>query len=83
MLEHMRTTLNIAGEIMALVRTRAAQTGKTITQIVEQALRKELAGRPPETRKFVLRWTAVPGRPLPGVDLSDRDSLYETTERSG
>jgi hypothetical protein len=81
MLGHMRTTLNIDGEIMALVKKRAMETGKTITEIVEGALRKEVSGRRPGPTRFVLRWTAVAGKPQPGVDLADRDSLYAFMER--
>lgn len=83
MLTHMRTTLNIKNEIMQLVRKRAAESGKTITEIVEQALRKEVAGLPPRADKFVLRWSSVSGKALPGIDLADRDSLYSAMERDG
>ena len=83
MLEHMRTTLNINGDIMALVKKRAAESGKTITEIVEQALRREVSGQPVRTKRFVLSWNAVPGKAHPGVDLADRDSLYGVMERDG
>jgi hypothetical protein len=76
----MRTTLNIDSEIMARVRERAAATGKTITEIVERALRAEVAGQTPVRGEFTLRWNPVRGRALPGVDLSDRDSLYEAMD---
>jgi hypothetical protein len=81
MLEHMRTTLNINNEIMSLVRKRAAETGTTITEVVEQALRKEVSGHQPRTHRFVLRWSAVSGKAQPGIDLADRDSLYSAMER--
>ena len=83
MLEHMRTTLNIDSEVMALVKRRAAESGKTITEIVEQALRKEVAGNAPRTERFVLRWSTVAGRTEPGIDLADRDSLYGAMEKDG
>jgi hypothetical protein len=81
MLEHMRTTLNINNEIMLLVKKRAAESGRTITEIVEEALRKEVSGQPPTTHRFVLRWSGVSGKALPGIDLADRDSLYGAMER--
>jgi len=81
MLEHMRTTLNIDSKIMSLVKKRAAESGRTITDIVEQALRNEVSGEPPTTSRFVLRWSAVAGRTQPGIDLADRDSLYAAMER--
>ncbi len=81
MLKHMRTTLNIDPEIMSLVRKRAAESGKTITEIVEQALRKEVSGEAPRERRFTLKWRAVAGRTQPGIDLADRDTLYNAMER--
>ena len=76
----MRTTLNIDDELMKRVKERAAEAGKTITEIVEDALSKEVAGVAQKRSKFGLHWVAVEGPPAPGVDLSDRDSLYEKME---
>lgn len=80
MLQHMRTTLNIKNEIMALVKRRAAESGRTITDIVEQALSNELSGKQPEKRRFILRWSAVAGKAQAGIDLADRDSLYSVMD---
>jgi hypothetical protein len=30
--------------------------------------------------RFRLKWKTVRGNPLPGVDISDRDALYERME---
>jgi hypothetical protein len=76
----MRTTLNIDEDLMARVRERAAETGRTITEVVEQALRAEVAGTKPSAGAFALRWAPVRGTPLPGVDLADRDALYGVME---
>jgi len=81
MLYHMRTTLNIDTDLMTRVREHAAATGRTITETVEEALRAAVAGDRPVRRKHTLRWTPVPGRMLPGIDLADRDTLYEAMER--
>ena len=81
MLRHMRTTLNIDSEIMMLVKKRAAESGRTITEIVEQALRKEMSGQPPRTNRFIFRWSPIAGKAQPGIDLADRDSLYGAMER--
>jgi len=80
MLICMRTTLNIDDGLMRKARRRAAQTGRTLTEIVEEALRHELAGERPSGRRFRLKWTPVSGRLLPGVVLSDRDSLIDAME---
>jgi hypothetical protein len=39
----MRTALNIDDELMVKVKKKAIETGKTITEIVEEALREETA----------------------------------------
>ncbi|MGH8586300.1 MAG: ribbon-helix-helix protein, CopG family [Gammaproteobacteria bacterium] len=73
----MRTTLNLDDELMRLVRRRATDTDRTITQFIEAALHDALAanahGQPP----FTFQWKTVRGRLRPGVDLSDRDSLID------
>jgi hypothetical protein len=77
----MRTTLNIEDDLMKRVKQRARETGCTITEIVEDALRSAVAGKAPNTARFSLTWTPVSGRALPGIDLADRDSLYEAMDR--
>jgi len=57
--------------------------GTTITKVVEEALRAAVSGQVPRTARFSLRWNPVAGRTRPGIDLADRDSLYEAMERSG
>lgn len=76
----MRTTLNLDDELMRTLKRRAAETGRTMTEMIEEALREMLArpsqGR--EEREF--RWVTVKGKVRPGVDLSDRDSLLDAME---
>ena len=79
-LKHMRTTLNIDDELMKRVKEKAAVTGKTMTQIVEEALLREVAGVAERPASFKLHWVTAEGPPAPGVDLSDRDSLYDAME---
>jgi hypothetical protein len=77
----MRTTLNIEDDLMKRARRRAADTGTTLTKVVEEALRAAVSGQAPRIGRFTLRWKPVAGRTLPGVDLADRDSLYQEMER--
>ena len=80
MLRHMRTTLNIDDDLFNRVKKTAARTGRTITALLEDALTKEVAGDAVGRDSFSLRWTPVEGVAAPGVDLSDRDALYEKME---
>jgi plasmid stability protein len=76
----MRTTLNLDDDLMRTVKRRAAETGQTMTQIIEAALR-EMMTRPstdPGGNEF--EWVTVRGSVRPGVDVSDRDSLFDVME---
>ena len=76
----LRTTLNIDDDLMRRVKKRAHETGQTITKVIENALRQTLTGRRPAKRVYKLRWVSVSGRLQPGVDLTDRDALFDLME---
>lgn len=74
----MRTILNIDDKLMRVVKRRAAKTGQTVARVIESALRETLARqKATRHRPFKLRWVTARGRLRPGVDLTDRDSLYK------
>jgi hypothetical protein len=76
-----RTTLDLDDKLMRSVKRHAAETGQTVTRVIESALREALAReRERRKRSFRLEWVTVRGRLVPGVDLTDRDSLYERME---
>jgi hypothetical protein len=76
MLVRMRTTLDIADEVLRLAKKRAADEGVPLRQIVESALRGFLAARTAR-RTYRLNWKTERGRLQPGVDLDDRDALFD------
>jgi hypothetical protein len=68
----MKTTLNIDDTVMARLRRESARTGRTMSELVETALRHLLQRKP----------DAVPLSPLPSfdsggalVDIANRDAL--------
>jgi hypothetical protein len=75
----MRTTLDLDDHLMRRVRRLAAETGRTLTSIVELGLR-EVLDREKRGAPYRFRWVTVPGGSLPGVDLADRDALFERME---
>ncbi|GIW41568.1 MAG: hypothetical protein KatS3mg076_2145 [Candidatus Binatia bacterium] len=75
----MRTTLDIEDQLLRRAKELAAKEGKTLTRIVEEALRERLALRR-KTKGFRLRLLTKKGRPVPGVNVADRDALYERME---
>ena len=77
MIFHMKTTLNIDDGVMRHLRQEAARQKKTISELVEAALRlllKRPAGqdRPAELPTFNSGGSQV--------DISDRDALYQAME---
>jgi Bacterial antitoxin of type II TA system, VapB len=76
----MRTTLSISDELLAAAKRRARERGQTLGEVVEAALRRELAAtathgdRPP-----VLVFPGGTGQ-RPGIDLSSNRALHETLD---
>jgi Arc/MetJ family transcription regulator len=72
----MRTTVDIGDELLREAKKRAASEGITFRQVVEAALRSYLSRRP-RSAPYELRWKTERGRQLPGVNLDDRESLFD------
>jgi ribbon-helix-helix CopG family protein len=73
----MKTTLNIDDTVMADLKREAARQGRTMSEMVETALRLLLHAQRKRTKT----------RPLPKfhgggelVDIADRDALYDAME---
>jgi len=73
---HMKTTLNIDDGVMRDLKMRAAREGRTMSELVETALRRLLDERPVEEDLPPL--PTLMAREL--VDVSDRDALYRAME---
>ncbi len=76
----MRTTIDIEDKLLALAKKYAVDKKTTLKAVIESALRKSLLESSRSDRPFHLMWKTVRGKRLPGVDISDRDSLYEKME---
>ena len=77
----MRTTLDLDDRLMKAVKRLAADTGRTMTAIVEDSLRTALAVRRGSNRRRApWKWITVKGQVRPGVDVTDRDRLYDVME---
>jgi hypothetical protein len=75
MLLHMkRTTLTIDNQLFLELKKKAAEEGRTLQAVMNDLLRRSLAASPREPYQLRLRgWKAAE---LPGVDLLDRDALF-------
>jgi hypothetical protein len=77
MVFHMKTTLIIDDTVMQQLREQSARSGRTISDLVESALRLFLEAPTPRARLPPLpRWRSR-GTP---VDVADREALYRRME---
>jgi len=79
----MRTTLDINDAVLRQAKKVAAEEGKSLTRVVEEALRERVAPRKRAAMRFKLRLLTKKGRLIPGTNLADRDALYERMEGRG
>jgi len=77
MVFHMKTTLNIDDTVMAQLKREAARQGRTMSELVETALRRLFQSR--SARRSL--------QPLPTfdsqgtlVEVADREALYQAME---
>lgn len=83
MLFCMRTTLNLDDAVMRAIKKEAAESGRTMTEVIDETLRDALLREPLPRRPFKLELKTVRGRAPAGVDLTDRDALFERMEGRG
>lgn len=75
---HMKTTLVIDDQVMKRLKVEAARQGRTISELVETALRQLLES----PRSKPAKLPPLPSYKLGGalVDIADRDALYQAME---
>ncbi len=77
----MRTTVRLDERLLAEAKKYAAESGRTLTSVLEDALRQTLARRRARPRAKPIRLKTVTGNGVrPGVDLDDSASLLELME---
>jgi urease gamma subunit len=78
MVNHMKTTLNISDVIMGQLRREAARQGRTMSELVEAALRT-LLQKPqvPESLPPLPEFSSGGAR----VNVANRDALYDVMDR--
>lgn len=70
-----RTTIAIEDDLFRSLKQQAAKDGVTLGSLVNRLLRGGLRGTTRGAFKFHL--TTVKGRLRPGVDLEDKDALFD------
>ena len=77
----MRTTIRIDDDLLIEAKQYAARLDKTLTSVIEDALRETLARQITIQSRSPVHLTTVKGRgTLPGVDLDDSADLLSLME---
>ena len=71
-----RTTLAIEGGLLRRLKEKAAHEGRTLQETANDLLRQGLA-TPPQRHDYRLELKGWEAHALPGVDLLDRDKLFD------
>ncbi len=77
----MRTTIRLRGELLERAKRKAAEQGRSLTALIEDAVRHELA-RPAARRRIKIPVSKAAGGALPGVDLIKTSLLEDELELS-
>lgn len=83
MILRMRTTIRLDDDLLVEIKQLAVGSDKTLTSIIEDALREMLARQWKTEERTPVRLTTVSGGGLqPGVDLDDSAALLALMEES-
>jgi hypothetical protein len=77
----MRTTIRLDEHLLAEAKKFAAESGRTLTSVLEDALRDTLSRRSAKRKQARVRLKTIKGDGVrPGVDLDDTAALLEAME---
>lgn len=83
MVTHMKTTIDIADDLLKRAKLRAAREEKTLRQVIEEALRRQLATEP-RARSFKYRPHNFKGQGLQqGLVEGDWEQVRDLIYRLG
>lgn len=77
----MRTTVRLDDQLLRAAKKTAAETGRTLTAVIEDALRQALAARPSQKKASRFKLPVFDtGETLPGVDFDNSAALLDLME---
>jgi hypothetical protein len=74
---HIRTTIRIDEALYRRAKSRAAETGRTVSAVIEDALREALRARPRAGAELPPLPTYGGSGTMPGVDLTSNAALRD------
>ncbi len=74
-----RTTVVIEEELLAAVKEFAADKGWSLSKAVAELVKIGM-NRPKEAENYAFTWRTFRGKTAPGLDIDDRDKLYDMME---
>ena len=78
MLSRVRTTIRIDDALYRQAKTQAARTGRTVSEVIEDAVRKSLGSRSDRQHRRRTKLPVSGGSGLmPGVDIADSRGLRD------
>lgn len=80
----MKTTVDLPGGLLIAAKKRAAELRRPLRALIADGLRSQLVQtRKPRPKRKQFRLVTVAGEPLPGLDLGNREKMYEWFDRHG
>lgn len=79
----MKTTVELPDELLIQAKQRAAEQRRPLRALVEEGLRLVLQSRSSKPQKKQVRLITVKGGLPPGLDLSNREAMYEWLDKKG
>lgn len=77
----MRTTVRIEDDLYAAVKARAARSGRTVAEVIEDALRRALTETSPGAGTALAPLPTFGGSGvLPGIDLASNTAMRDAME---
>ena len=73
----MRTTVSIEDDVLREAKGRAASEGRTLGELITEALRERLSRRPRRGRGRYRAVTSGHGGPRPGVDVTNNAAVRD------